>query len=173
LGYPTRSDYRDEIHARYAELIDFRLGKTIAIPKGVDERTVAKAVSPKPYSGLDNIETFDDWLMSVVAWMAMSGLGGSKHDESRVLLVGLHLSGEARTWYNDKVEGLYRVRRDWTFKDVIFGLYDRFIFESSTRQAADKYRSILYEEDKGFSSFYNSLTKYAHRMICALDQPLK
>jgi hypothetical protein len=130
---------------------------------------VTKAVSLKAYNGVDNIETFDDWLMSVVAWIAMSGLGGPKHDESRVLFVGLRLSGEARTWYNDKVEGLYQTRKDWTFKDVIFGLYDQFIFKSSTHQAADKYYSIIYEEDKGFSSFYNSLTKYAHRMICAPD----
>jgi len=58
-------------------------------------------------------------------------------------------------------------RRVWTFKDIITGLYDQFIHESSIQDTTQKFYSVKYTMDGGVYGFYHELEHYASRMIHA------
>jgi len=77
----------------------------------------------------------------------------------------MYLGKKAKTWFNDNVEGINRRRRVWTFKDVITGLYDQFIHESSIQDATQKFYSVKYTMDGGVYGYYHELQQYASRMI--------
>jgi hypothetical protein len=81
----------------------------------------------------------------------------------------MYLGEKAKTWFNDNVEGINRRRRVWTFKDVITGLCDRFIHESSIQDATQKFYSVKYTTDGGVYGYYHELQQYASRMIHELD----
>jgi len=61
----------------------------------------------------------------------------------------------------------HRQRWVWTFKDVITGLYDQFIHESSIQNTTQKFYSVKYTTDGGVYGFYHELEHYASRMIHA------
>ena len=48
--------------------------------------------------------------------------------------------------------------RHWTFEDLIFGLFRRFIHEASAQNAVIQYDRTKYSVDKGVLTFYNKLT---------------
>jgi len=82
-----------------------------------------------------------------------------------VMLTAMYLDEKAKTWFNDNVEGVNHQRWVWTFKDVITGLYDQFIHESSIQDATQKFYSVKYTTDGGVFGFYHELEQYASRMI--------
>jgi hypothetical protein len=55
----------------------------------------------------------------------------------------------------------------WTFKDIITGLYDQFIHESSIQDTTQKFYSVKYTTDGGVYGFYHELEHYTSRMIHA------
>jgi hypothetical protein len=77
----------------------------------------------------------------------------------------MYLGKKAKTWFNDNVEGINCWRWVWTFKDIITGLYDRFIHESSIQDATQKFYSVKYTMDGGVYGYYHELQLYASRMI--------
>lgn len=81
----------------------------------------------------------------------------------------MYLEGTALLWFKDNVDGIYRGRISWTFKDVITGLYDRFIHDNATHDAANNFAKVKYETSQGVMSHYHKLECYATRMIRAPD----
>ena len=55
--------------------------------------------------------------------------------------------------------------RHWTFEDLIFGLFRRFIHEASAQNAAIQYDRTKYSTDKRVLAFYNELMQRADRMV--------
>jgi len=120
---------------------------------------------PEKYSGDEDIEQFDGWLHSLLRWLKINHFTGLERERERIVLTAMYLGEKAKTWFNDNVEGINRHRRVWTFKDVITGLYDRFIHESSIQDATQKFYSVKYTTDGGVYSYYHELQQYALRMI--------
>jgi hypothetical protein len=120
---------------------------------------------PEKYSGDEDIEQFNGWLHSLLRWLKINHFTGPEHERERIALTAMYLSKKAKTWFNDNVEGINRRRRVWTFKDVITGLYDRFIHESSIQDATQKFYSVKYTTDGGVYGYYHELQRYALRMI--------
>ena len=122
---------------------------------------------PKAYSGDEGIKQFDGWLHLMLRWMKINHYAGPKCERDRI--TAMYLDEKAKTWFNDNVEGINRRRQVWTFKDVITGLYDRFIHESSIQDVTQKFYAVKYTTDGGVYGFYHELERYALRMIHAPD----
>ena len=91
----------------------------------------AKLPHPQSYGGESNIERFDAWLQMLLRWMKLSSYAGDAADNARVLIVAMFLTDKAHVWFNDNVESVTRRVRNWSFKDVITGLYDRCKFDGA------------------------------------------
>jgi len=101
----------------------------------------------------------------MLQWMKINHYTGPERERDRIMLTAMYLDKKAKTWFNDNVEGINHQRWVWTFKDVITGLYDQFIHESSIQDATQKFYSVKYTTDGGVFGFYHELERYALRMI--------
>ena len=117
------------------------------------------------YSGDEDIEQFDGWLHSMLWWMKINHYTGPECEGDRIMLTAMYLDEKAKTWFNNNIEGVNCWRWVWTFKDVIIGLYDRFIHELSIQDATQKFYSVKYTMDGGMFRFYHELEHYTLRMI--------
>jgi hypothetical protein len=122
---------------------------------------------PKAYSGDEDIKQFDGWLHSMLQWMKINHFAGPECKRDHITLTVMYLDKKAKTWFNDNVEGINHQRQVWTFKDIITGLYDRFIHESSIQDATQKFYAVKYTTDGGVYGFYHELERYTSRMIHA------
>jgi hypothetical protein len=125
---------------------------------------------PEAYSGSEDIEAFNSWLQGLLRWLSLNHCGGPERDQERSKLTAVFLKDKASAWYLDNVDSVTRRRRQWTFKKIITGLYDRFIHESSIQTATTKFHEVKYTANSGVRGFYHDLERYAARMIHAPDQ---
>ena len=169
VGRPQTSEYLQNIHKMYCDIIDDHLRDQVELPN-VDGKPISLRIpTPKEYSGDEDVEKFESWLYSVVHYMKMTQFGGDRNDQLCVSLVGMYLSERARIWYSDNIESSYHSKFSWSFKNVILGLYDRFIHEASTRDATEKFYSVKYSVMDGIRGFYDQLERNASRMVHTPD----
>jgi hypothetical protein len=166
---PCHSVYLQGIHHSYHELVDEQVKILLHIAgSGINFLSIQVPL-PKAYSSDEDIEQFDGWLHSMLRWMKINHYAGPEREHDCIMLTVMYLDNKAKTWFNDNVEGINHQRRVWTFKDVITGLYDQFIHESSIQDATQKFYSVKYTMDGGVYGFYHELECYASRMIHVPD----
>ncbi|KAJ3485897.1 hypothetical protein NLI96_g4629 [Meripilus lineatus] len=141
------------------ETIDEMLGEELETSRSI------KMKEPDRYDGRDDLDMFDEWLMSIVRWMALMQLGGPKRDRLRLITLGQCLSKNALEWYNSEVASPNRLHRKWTYKEAICELFDHFIHKVSGKKASNKFKNVKYDPRKGASHLFTEMRKYARRMI--------
>ena len=117
------------------------------------------------YGGQDDIEKFDDWLTQLLKYFRTFKVTGYRHDADHVLYTGLYLEGIAAEWYDQEVESPDRRIDYWFFKDLICGLFKRFIHEATAQQATTNYDRTQYSAEKGALAFFNDMKQRAHHMV--------
>jgi len=162
---PCKSAYLQNIHQSYHRLIDEQVRIPLDTALSGIKPSSLQVPLPEKYSGDENIEQFNGWLHSLLRWLKINHFTGLEHEWEHIMLTVMYLGEKAKTWFNDNVEGINCRRRVWTFKDVITGLYDRFIHESSIQDATQKFYSVKYTTDGGVYGYYHELQRYALRMI--------
>jgi hypothetical protein len=113
--------------------------------------------NPPKYGGLPDTEGFERWLNALLRWLKVNKICGPELDSDRMEFTAMFLENTALTWFEDSVDGAYRQRTAWTFKEVITGLYDRFVHENATHSATDKFWHIEYNAEEGVMSYYHKL----------------
>ena len=120
---------------------------------------------PEKYTGKDDIDKFDEWLVQLLAYFWIFKIMGLRTDATHVQYMGLYLSELAQQWYIQEVLALTRRVQHWTFEDLIFGLFRRFIHKASAQNTAIQYNHTKYSVDKGVLAFYNKLMWQADHMV--------
>ena len=135
------------IFSRYEKMIRVHLLKPRpGLDVGVQKATLQGMPRPPKYGGSSNIVTFDDWITTIVRWFKAANICGpervndengeltiSSTDVQRTTTIGTFLDGDAKNWYNDVIDNVnWNINLDddydqYTFIDVIKGLYRRFI----------------------------------------------
>jgi hypothetical protein len=164
---PRCSVYLKGIHHSYHQLVDEQVKIPLHTMGSSIKLLSIQVPLPKAYSGDKDIKQFDGWLHLMLWWMKINHYAGPERKHDRITLTAMYLDKKAKTWFNDNVEGINCRRRVWTFKDVITGLYDRFIHESSIQDVTQKFYSVKYTTDGGVCGFYHELERYTLRMIHA------
>lgn len=59
---------------------------------------------PEAYKGQNDHNAFEKWLITLLAMMSLSNMGGHLQDRNRLLLAGNHMSEPAREWFIEQVE---------------------------------------------------------------------
>ena len=148
----------------YSQRIDEQVGEEPDGPLGPEVK-VMNPPKPEKYTGEDDIDKFDEWLVQLLAYFRIFKITGLCTDATCIQYTGLYLSELAQQWYSQEVLAPTRRVRHWTFEDLIFGLFRRFIHEASAQNAAIQYDRTKYSADKGVLAFYNELTRRADRMV--------
>ena len=142
---------------RYSQRIDKQVGKEPNGPLGPKVKAM-NPPKPKKYAGEDDIDKFDEWLVQLLAYFRIFKIMRLCTNATCIQYMGLYLSELAQQWYSQEVLALTRRVRHWTFEDLIFGLFRRFIHEASAQNTAIQYDHTKYSVDKGVLAFYNKLT---------------
>ena len=167
-GYtPGKDRYIELAMRRYSQRIDKQVDKEPDGPLGPKVKAM-NPPKPKKYVGEDDINKFDEWLVQLLAYFRIFKITGLRTNTTCVQYTGLYLSKLAQQWYSQEVHALTRHIRHWTFEDLIFGLFRRFIHEASAQNAAIQYNRTKYSADKGVLAFYNELTR---RVDCMVEPP--
>ena len=159
--------YEAEILKRYRGLIRDRVGYALEPLPDIKNIRVSP---PEKYGGDDDIEVFETWLSGLLRWFRVYNVTGPQKDSVRVDLSGTTLTGLAATWYADEVEAWNRKTKEWSFENVICGLYKRFIHEVTAQNAANSYKKTKFSRSKGALAYFNDLQRHASRMVQPPDE---
>ena len=158
-GYTPGNDRYIKLAMRcYSQRIDEQVGEEPNGPFGPEVKAM-NPPKPEKYAGEDDIDKFDEWLVQLLAYFRIFKITELHTDATRVQYMGLYLSELTQQWYSQEVLVLTRCVQHWTFEDLIFGLFRRFIHEASAQNAAIQYNHTKYFTDKGVLAFYNELMR--------------
>jgi hypothetical protein len=96
---------------------------------------------------------------SLLRWLRVNKICSPENDAERQEYIPMYSENQALTWFNDNVDGFFRQKNRWTFKEVITGLYDRFVHDSATHHASDKFWHVKYNAMEGVMAFYHELER--------------
>ncbi|KAJ7580286.1 hypothetical protein C8J56DRAFT_896868 [Mycena floridula] len=160
-----RESMNEEFQKRLYTMIDLQVGE--ACDLGLNK---SMKLDPPVYGGSSKAKEFDEWIMKHLRFLSLSGLGGNDKDAARVKMLGICLEGKALNWYNDEVEQMHHAaynlpRRHWTFKSIIWELYQHFVRGSSRNDSTQDFQSARYDASMGIQSLVSCLISAGSRMI--------
>ncbi|KAE9391580.1 hypothetical protein BT96DRAFT_945272 [Gymnopus androsaceus JB14] len=123
-----------------------------------------KIPNPSRFTGSNDVEEFDTWLLALLRWIVISRLVGKVNNDQRVQVVGSFLDEDVLRWYNNEVTGLHCSQLHWTFKKVILGLFARFVQATTIHVAAEKFEATEYDPEKGVWAYKAELQRWGSRM---------
>ena len=149
-----------------SQLIKFKLSAKaddLAPLKGI------KFDQPPTYEGANDVETFIQWLQPFVRWLLLNRLVGPDLEVTRVTVLGQYLKGSTLEWFNTIVDDSTRPKK-WTFENAVLGLFSRFVHQSTTLQATQRFENVRYVKGEGVAGLVNELLKWADRMVMYPDE---
>ena len=60
--------------------------------------------------------------------------------------------------------------KKWTFENAVLGLFSRFVHQSTTLQATQRFENVRYVKGEGVAGLVNELLKWADRMVVYPDE---
>ncbi|KAG6879120.1 hypothetical protein C0995_007383 [Termitomyces sp. Mi166 len=67
------------------------------------------------------------------------------------------IDGEARNWFHHHVLHTNRDKQDWTFKEVLIGLYNCFVNAATMQEAREAFQTAVYDAQMGIQTFYEAV----------------
>jgi len=161
--------YRETMVGRLMRTISDALGRAIKFPEGYKANLKYDGIIK--YSGSPKFSILEHWLANVVNRYTLMNFGGNSPDTDyiRVLTLAEYLDGDAASWFTSHVLSIRRTTVNWTFCDVIIGLYDRYILPSSMQDARESFRKVKYTTTLGVQGFYDALLEHAQDMAVYPD----
>ncbi|KAG5332754.1 hypothetical protein C0989_006558 [Termitomyces sp. Mn162] len=80
------------------------------------------------------------------------------------------MDGEAWNWFCRHVLHTNRDKPYWTFKEVLIGLYNRFVNAATMQVAREAFRTAVYDAQTGVQTFYDDLMGHAQNMAIYPDE---
>jgi hypothetical protein len=114
-------------------------------------------------------EVFKRWLTTLLQWFRVNKYVGRAFDSKHIVFTAMYLKGTALMWYDDNIDGINHQEKEWSFKYVVTGLYDRFVHSKAVGEAVNRFWTATYEPEEGVMSFYYRITRYTSRMVWPPD----
>ncbi|KAG6881087.1 hypothetical protein C0993_002895 [Termitomyces sp. T159_Od127] len=108
--------------------------------------------------------------MDVCYHLAACCYGGDDMDQECIFVLHEFMDGEARNWFCRHVLHTNRDKLYWTFKEVLIGLYNRFVNAVTMQEAHEAFRTAVYDAQMGIQTFYDDLVGHAQNMAVYLDE---
>ena len=93
------------------------------------------------FKGSPRFSDLEDWLIKLVILLESTQYGGNNRDRERLLCLPEFLAGEVNKWFCRHVIHVNHSQTQWTFEQVITGLYDHFTHPTTMQDARNAYKS--------------------------------
>ncbi|KAG6874674.1 hypothetical protein C0992_007007 [Termitomyces sp. T32_za158] len=150
----------DHMHDHLTQLVDDSLGVRFKFPDGVKPHR-AEGKHIRAYAGGHKFSQLEDWAMDICYHLAACCYGGDDMDQERIFVLHEFIDGEAQNWFHQHVLHTNRDKHDWTFKEVLIGLYNCFVNAATMQEACEAFRT---------ATFYDDLVGHAQNMAVYLDE---
>ncbi|KAG6883528.1 hypothetical protein C0995_009379 [Termitomyces sp. Mi166 len=130
--------HMDHMHDRLNQLVDDSLGVRFKFSDGVKPRR-AEGKHIWTYSKGHKFSQLEDWAMDVCYHLAACCYGGDNMDQERIFALHEFIDGEAQNWFRCHVLHTNRDKQDWTFKEVLIRLYNRFVNVATMQEAREAF----------------------------------
>ncbi|KAG5334216.1 hypothetical protein C0989_003952 [Termitomyces sp. Mn162] len=157
------------MHDCLNHLVDDSLGVRFKFPDGVKPRR-SDGKHIRAYAGGHKFSQLEDWAMDVCYHLAACCYGGDDMDQECIFVLHEFMDGEAWNWFRRHVLHTNRDKLYWTFKEVLIGLYNRFVNAAMMQEAREAFRTAVYNAQTGVQTFYNDLVGHAQNMAIYLDE---
>ncbi|KAG6898963.1 hypothetical protein C0995_007599 [Termitomyces sp. Mi166 len=148
--------HMDHMHDCLNRLVDDSLGVRFKFPDGV-----------KPHrAGGKHIWTYSRGHK----FLAACCYGGDDIDQERIFMLHEFIDGEVWNWFRCHVLHTNWDKQDWTFKEVLIELYNRFVNAATMQEAHEAFRTAVYDMQMGVQTFYNKLVGHAQNMAVYPDE---
>ncbi|KAJ6561590.1 hypothetical protein B0H19DRAFT_1068348, partial [Mycena capillaripes] len=166
-GIPAKQQEKRKasLHAPFIQHYKAMLGNASPPSSIFDNNRMLKIPAPDKYNGSKDIKIFESHVSAIVQWMQIMGLGGPEHDEKRKGIHSFYLTGNAKEWYDTRVNGIQRPQKKWTHLQMILGLFDQFIDTACVQNATEQFWTTKFSPEMGVTGFYNELVTCAKRMV--------
>ncbi|KAG6880626.1 hypothetical protein C0995_005369, partial [Termitomyces sp. Mi166 len=108
--------------------------------------------------------------MDVCYHLAACCYGGDDMDQERIFALHEFINGEAQNWFHHHVLHTNRDKQDWTFKEVLIGLYNCFVNAATMQEAREAFQTAVYDAQMGIQTFYEELIGHAQNMAVYPDE---
>ncbi|KAF9254950.1 hypothetical protein L218DRAFT_1009109 [Marasmius fiardii PR-910] len=129
-----------------------------------------KVSEPEHYTGVADVEIFEEWLLKVLRWMAVNRMASPNADKLRVQALGMLVAQKAARWFDNQVAGPHRSQETWSFEDAVIGIFDHCVQATTVHQASTKFDKVKYDPSKGIEDYKNTLNRWAGRMTNPPDK---
>ncbi|KAG6875399.1 hypothetical protein C0993_009407 [Termitomyces sp. T159_Od127] len=121
----------------------------------------------KAYTGEHKFSQLEDWAMDVCYHLAACCYGGDDMDQEHIFVVHKFIDEEVWNWFHHHVLHINQDKQDWTFEEVLIGLYNCFVSAATMQEACEAFQTAVYDAKMGIQTFYDDLMEY-QQMWCAL-----
>ncbi|KAF7329543.1 Retrovirus-related Pol polyprotein from transposon 412 [Mycena kentingensis (nom. inval.)] len=168
-GVSMIAAWKQKLHTTVLEIWAQHLREPSKVSAVFDNRQGGGIKIPVPptYDGGADVQKFEEHVRAVCFQFRINGLGGPDEDGNCVYLYGPFLKGDARKWYDFYVTGPRREEENWTFAQVLVGLFDRFINTSAIQQAIADYDNVEFDHKTGVDGLLIQMKNTASRMLDA------
>ncbi|KAG6870007.1 hypothetical protein C0995_015746 [Termitomyces sp. Mi166 len=161
--------HMDHMHDHLNRLVDDSLGVRFKFPDGVKPRRV-EGKHIQTYSGGHKFSQLEDWAMDICYHLTAFCYGGNDMDQEHIFVLHEFINGEVQNWFRRHVLHTNWDKQDWTFKEVLIGLYNRFVNAATMQEAQEAFRTAVYDARTGIQTFYEELIGHAQNMAVYLDK---
>ncbi|KAG6859274.1 hypothetical protein C0995_010031 [Termitomyces sp. Mi166 len=161
--------HMDHMHDHLNCLVDDSLGVRFKFPDRVKPRR-AEGKHIRAYARGHKFSQLEDWAMDMCYHLAACCYGGDDMDQECIFMLHEFIDGEARNWFCRHVLHTNRDKQNWTFKEVLIGLYNRFVNVVTMQEAREAFRTAVYDARMGVQTFYDELVGHAQNMAMYLDE---
>ncbi|KAG6882088.1 hypothetical protein C0995_015880, partial [Termitomyces sp. Mi166 len=134
--------YMDHMHDHLNRLVNDSLGVRFKFSDRVKPRR-AEGKHIWTYSKEHKFSQLEDWAMNVCYHLAACCYGGDNMDQERIFVLHEFIDGEAWNWFRRHVLHTNQDKQDWTFKEVLIGLYNRFVNAATMQEAQEAFRTAV------------------------------
>ncbi|KAF9254942.1 hypothetical protein L218DRAFT_1009126 [Marasmius fiardii PR-910] len=163
----NRRKWTKKIHLKYRTQICEHVGVEMPYVEGFKSIKVSE---PEHYTGVADVEIFEEWLLKVLHWMAVNRMAGPDADQLRVQALSMLVAQKAARWFDDQVAGPHRSQETWSFEDAVIGIFNHCVQATTVHQASTKFDKVRYDPSKGIEDYKNTLDHWAGRMTNPPDK---
>ncbi|KAG6858753.1 hypothetical protein C0995_014135, partial [Termitomyces sp. Mi166 len=112
----------------------------------------------------------EDWATDVCYHLAACCYGGKDMDQEHIFALHEFINEESQNWFHRHVLHTNRDKQDWTFKEVLIRLYNRFMNVATMQEAQEAFKTAVYDAQTGVQMFYKELIGHAQNMAMYPDE---
>ncbi|KAG6886623.1 hypothetical protein C0995_006375 [Termitomyces sp. Mi166 len=154
-----RVTIKEEVHERTAPegTVTSRLAASLVeLKENISEHMLEDTSSPSWKTGR--------WTCYHLAACCYGG------DDISIFVLHEFIDGEVWKWFHRHVLHTNQDKQDWTFKEVLIGLYNRFVNVVTMQEAREAFRTAVDDTRTGIQTFYDKLVGHAQNMAVYLDE---